>query len=125
MRPLVLSDKVSATDPYADDTTIYDAQTDFHILKSNLQDALISLHEWCKQNGMLLNKEKTKIRIITTWQKRLHIDESILSLSCNDVYLEITTGDKILGINIDAKLMWSDHFHFAVRRYPPMFGCCL
>ena len=108
--PLVLSDKVSSTDLYADDTTIYDAQ------KSNLQDDLISLHEWCKQTGMLLNTEKTKIMIITTRQKRLHIDESILSLSYNDVDLEITTGDKILGINIDANLTWSDHFHFVYKK---------
>ena len=102
--PLVLSDKVSSTDLYADDTTIYDAETDSHILKSDFQDALISLHEWYKQNGMLLNTKKTKIMIITTRQKRLHIDESILSLSYNDVDLEITTGDKILGINNDANL---------------------
>ena len=58
-----------------------------HILKPNLQNALISLHEWCKQNGMLLNTEKTKIMIITTRQKRLHVDESILSY--NDVDLEV------------------------------------
>ena len=43
--PLVLSDNVTSTDLYADDTTIYDAQTDLHILKSNLQNALISLLE--------------------------------------------------------------------------------
>ena len=61
---------------------------------------------------MLLNTEKTKIMITTTRQKRLYIDESNLSLSYNDVDLEITTGDKILGINIDANLMWIDHFHF-------------
>ena len=42
---LVLSGKLSSTDLYADDTTIYDAQTDLHILKSNFEDALISLHE--------------------------------------------------------------------------------
>ena len=54
-------------------------------------------------DGMLLNTEKTKVMIITTRQKRLHLDESILSLSYNDIDLEIITGDKILGINIDTQ----------------------
>ena len=49
--------------------------------------------------------------MLTTRQKRLHIDESILSLSYNDVDLETTIGDKILGIDIDANLTWNDHFH--------------
>ena len=82
--------------------------------KSSLQGALISLHEWYKQNGILLNTEKTKIMIITTRQKRLHIDESILSLSYNDVDLEITTGDIILRIN--TYLTWSDQFHFVCKK---------
>ena len=59
------------------------------------------------KNGMLLNTAKTKIMIITTRQKRRHID---------DVDLEITTGHKILGINIDANLTWSDHFHFVCKK---------
>ena len=65
---------------------------------------------------MLLNTETTKIIIITTRQKRLYIDESILSLSYNDVDLEMITGDKILGINIDANLTWRDHFHFVCKK---------
>ena len=45
-----------------------------------------------------------------------HIDESILSLSYNDVDLEITTGDKILGINIDANLTWREHFYIVCKK---------
>ena len=92
-------------DLYADDTTIYDIQNELLKLKSNLQSSLHSLREWCIQNGMLLNVEKTKVMLITTRQKRLHIDESILSpclsLTYNDTNLHITTGDKILCVNIE------------------------
>ena len=35
--------------------------------------------------------------IVTTRKKRLHLVESILSLSYNDVDLEITTGDDNSG----------------------------
>ena len=54
--------------------------------------------------------------IMTTRRKRLLIDGSTLSLSYNDVDLEITTGDKTLGINTDANLTWSDHFDFVCKK---------
>ena len=65
---------------------------------------------------MLRNTEKTKINNITTQQKRLHIDDSILSLSYIDVDLEMITRDRILGINIDANLTWSDHLYFVCEK---------
>lgn len=114
--PLALSGSISSIDLYADDTTIYDTQTDLHILKSNLQDALLSLQHWCKQNGMKLNTDKTKVMIITTRQKRMHIDENILSLTYNDIDLNVTTCDKILGVHIDSNLTWNDHFNFICKK---------
>ena len=57
---LVLSEKVHSIDLYADDTTIYDMQSDLETLQSNLQHSLFKLHKWTKQNGMLLNAEKKK-----------------------------------------------------------------
>ena len=108
---------------YADDTTVYDAQFDLNELKANLQKSLIVLHKWCKQNGMLLNTDKTKVMLITTRQKRLHINENILSLSYNDLELQITTGDKILGVNIDENLIWNNHHQFVCKKkYLPLFG---
>ena len=95
-----------STDLYTDDTTIFDIQNDLLKLKSNLQSSLHfhSLRELCVQNGMLLSAEKTKIMLITTRQKRLHIDESILSLTYNDTNLHNTTGDKISGVNNEENL---------------------
>ena len=59
---------------------------------------------------MLLNTDKTNVMLITTRQKRIHINENIPSLSYNDVELQITTGAKILGVNIDENLIWINHF---------------
>ena len=114
--PLFLSDNVSSTDLYADDTTIYDAQYDLDELKKNLQKSLIALHIWCKKNEMLLNTDKTKVMIITTRQKRLHINENILTLSYNETELQKRTGDKILGVNIDENLTWNNHYQFVCRK---------
>ena len=41
--PLVLSHKISATDMYADDTTIYEIQLDLETLRSSLQESLLIL----------------------------------------------------------------------------------
>lgn len=39
--------------------------------------------------------------LITTRQKRQRLDTSLLSLSYNELDLQITTGDKILGVYKD------------------------
>ena len=88
---------VSSTDMYADDTTIYDIQTDMGTLRSNLQESLTILQKWCKQNGMLLNTEKTKVVLISTRQKIIRLDTRLLSLTYNETDLQLTTGDKNTG----------------------------
>ena len=114
--PLFLKDTIFSAGLYADDTAVYDAQFDLNELKANLQKSLIVFRKWCEQNGMLLNTDKTKVMLITTRQKRLHINENILSLSYNDVELQITTGDKILGVNIDENLIWNNHYQFVCKK---------
>ena len=52
------------------DTTIYDRQSDIQILETNLQDSLKLLHKWCRENGMLLNTDKTKVMLLTTRQNQ-------------------------------------------------------
>ena len=74
--PLALSKKIFATDLYADDTTFYDIQPDLETLRSNLQESLLILQRWCRQNGMLLNTGKTKVMLITTRQRRIRLDAS-------------------------------------------------
>ena len=114
--PLYLSNRVYSTDLYADDTTIYDIQSDLHELKSNLQNSLLELHTWCQQNGMVLNTEKTKIMLITTRQKRLYVNENNLKLSYNNIDLQVTSGDKILGVYIDKNLQWNNHYQAVCKK---------
>ena len=65
---------MSTTALYADDTTIYDCQTDLVVLNSNFPAALESLKKWCEQNGMWLNtkvnhnKTETNVFLITDIQ---------------------------------------------------------
>ena len=76
--PLKLQIIVASTDLYADDTTIYDIQYDKPVLENNLQRSLVLLLQWCKENGMLINinSDKTKVMFITSRQKRCNLIEA-------------------------------------------------
>ena len=53
---------------------------------------------------------------LTTRQKILHINENILLLSYNNVELQVTTGDKILGVNNDENLLWNNHYQVVCKK---------
>ena len=82
--PLFLQNS-SVVDLYADDTTFYDFQNDINKLKNNLQSSPESLYKWCKQNGMDLNADKTKVMLITSKQKRNCLQNPTLALRYNDI----------------------------------------
>ena len=60
--PLSLHDTISCVDLYADDTTIYEQQSDMR--------QFTKLIAWCRKKGMVLNTLNTKVMLITSRQKR-------------------------------------------------------
>ena len=58
---------------------------------------------------MLLNTAKTKVMIITTVQKRLHLNNNCLHLTYNDDTLKTFETEKVVGVHIDNNLTWSVH----------------
>ena len=120
--PLFLQSS-SVVDLYADDTTFYDFQNDINQLKNNLQSSLESLHKWCKQNGMVLSADKTKVMLITSKQKRNCLQNPTLALHYNDINIKMTTCDKILGIQVDENLIWNSQCQQVYKKYPHIYGC--
>ena len=94
-------------DLYADDTTIYDVQCNIDQLESNLQFSLNALHVWCRQNGMVLNTEKTNVMLISSRQRRSNLQNPNLSLRYNEIDINMTTISKILGVQVDENL-WNN-----------------
>ena len=113
--PLALKES-TVVDLYADGTTFYDFQYDINKLKSNLQYALKALHTWCRQNGMVLNIDKTKVLLITSRQKRHTLQDSCLSLRYDEIDIKMTRGHKILGVQVDENLMWNNHFQLVSKK---------
>ena len=52
------------------------------VLERNLQ---ASLQRWCRENGMVLSIEKTKVMLITSRQKRVVLNNAVLNLQYNDI----------------------------------------
>ena len=113
---MTLKNVVSTTDLYADDTTIYDVQTDKATLNANLQTALNLLKTWCRENGMLLNTDKTKVTLSTSRQKRTTFTGKVLSLNFNNIELQLSNNEKVLGVCIDVNFIWNTHFTYVSKK---------
>ena len=115
--PMCLKNTVTNTDMYADDTTIFDIGTSKDSIQQNLQVALNILQTWCENNGMVLNPSKTKVLLITTSQKRSRLlNSKSLSLKYDNITLDITSGDKILGVYINQNLKWDTHVSYLRKK---------
>ena len=110
--PLVLETTITSTDLYADDTTVYDIQTNMQTLERNLQNSLLLLNKWCRENGIVMNTDKTKAMLIISRQKRYNLKNSDLSLNFKDADLKLTSNEKVLGVHIDDNLLWNGHFQY-------------
>ena len=110
--PLVLKTAVTSTDLYEDDTTAYDIQSNMQ----NLQNALLLLNKWCRENGMVINTDKTKVMLITSRQKRSNLQDNYLELNFNDVDLKLSSNENILGVQIEENLLWNSHFQYISKK---------
>ena len=104
------------TDLYADDTILHEKGKSILNIKNKLQISLNNLQEWCKNNGMVLNTAKTKVMLITTRQKRVHITKEDMTLTYNHVILNDISEDKILGVQVDDHLLFSYHIDKTAKK---------
>ena len=82
---------ISSVDLYADDTSIYDINSDKKTLELNLQNALDLIRNWCLENGMLINTEKTKLMLITRRHERTILSDDTPKLTYSKLDLHIST----------------------------------
>ena len=85
-------------------------------MSKKMQVALNNVTTWCLNNGMVLMPHKTKVLLITTPQRRGRLANKSVKLQYKDMHLELTTGDKILGIQINENLKWDNHINFIRKK---------
>ena len=97
------------TESYVDDTKLYMSfrPQDCGDTISAMNEDLVSIRNWCFDNGLLLNPDKTKLIIYGSRQMTAKIPEFRLTLLGKD--LEPTETVKDLGVIFDKNLTFNEH----------------
>jgi hypothetical protein len=108
--PLHISNTNVSCDLFADDSSLHTCSTNLSQLKSDLQDSLTDVSNWCTQNKMILHPQKTKSMLITTRQKHQRAPLE-LKLMLHNNLIEQVSSHKVLGITIDDEFKWQIHIN--------------
>ncbi len=65
---------------------------------------MAKVNKLCKHNKMAINCDKTKVMLITTYQKEAKLDSTYVSVICDNTELENVNSNKLLGVIIDKNL---------------------
>ena len=108
--PLHVKDISVDCDMLADDTILHTSGKDIVQIRSNMQDSLDQVSNWCDNNHMVINPIKTKAMTIVTRQKH-QLDNLPLDLVLNGAKIYQVSEYRLLGITRDNKLRWDSHIN--------------
>ena len=90
---------------YADDTVIYISSRNFEVSVRKMQEDINSLSQWCNENGITANVEKTKVMVFGSNNSLAKIPQFEIKFA--DVALQAVTSYTYLGIHLDNKLTYN------------------
>ena len=80
---------------YADDTIIYFISEDLNVVKQTINNELNNFSQWCKDNRLIFNANKTHLMFFCSYQKRRFSPYS-LDLSIDGEVVDSLNTDKLL-----------------------------
>ena len=95
-------------DMYADDSTISACGKNVEEIELKLNNDLQGISNWCDENRMVVNVEKTKIKIVTTRQKWQHLDKTDVNI-CIKGETPSGRNERLHGLHVDNFLTWKAH----------------
>ena len=102
---------------FADDTTIYIANTNISTLYEILSHELANLSDWFRANKLSLNISKTNYILFSNTEKQNKLPE----LKLADQVISKVACVKFLGVHIDEKLKWDTHINIVKKRISRSF----
>ena len=96
----------SDVDLYADDSTLHCHDTSIENINLKLQNDVIAIESWCKNNSMKINAQKTKCMTLCSKQKMANLSD--LEIQINGDSIEKVHSYKLLGVHIDENLNWDE-----------------
>ena len=106
--PLHVKDISVDCDMLADDTTLHTSGKDIMQIRSNMQDSLDQVSNWCDNNHMVISLIKTKSVTIATRHKH-QLSPLPLDLVLNGAKIYQVSEHRLLVITIDNTLRWDLH----------------
>ena len=105
----------SQIDMFADDTTISTYGNSSSEIHDKLQDDLQVVENWCLNNSMRPNAQKTKAMFITPSNKN---SENIVhdKITMAEQEIEFTRVERLLGIYLDSNLTWKNQVEQTLKK---------
>lgn len=108
--PLIFKNTDVKCEMFADDNTLYNSNKTMQQVQTSLQKGLDLVQDWCLENRMTLNANKTKSMVITTRQK--HQRQRLeLILNVSSTPIEQVREHKLLGVILDEEMKWQSHIN--------------
>ena len=98
---------------FADDTTIYIANSCTKILFQDTNEDIASLKTWFDANKLLLNSQKTKYVLFRS--KNMRFDDELAISIGNDIIVR-SSFTTFLGMNMDELLNWDVHVSYVKKK---------
>ena len=112
---LPLHVKSSNLSLFADDATLHKSAASVDLVKVPLSSDVDNVNNWCRENGMIINENKSKCMAIGTSQKLSTLQPNALAIDVNGNTLEHIDCDKLLGVHIDPSLQFNKHVDHVCR----------
>ena len=96
-------------DMFADDSTLHTSGPNIEEIQLSLQTDLNVITTWCTDNKVVINTSKTMTMLITTQQRRHHLQNDQLSITLNELNLQQVNQQKVIGVVVDGNLKWREH----------------
>ncbi|XP_053400822.1 uncharacterized protein LOC128557467 [Mercenaria mercenaria] len=103
---------------FADDTTISASGKTVSDVQIVLQEDLTIVENWCKDNAMIPNAEKTKAMFLSASNKIHNTfgNNNSLEFTLNQQKLETVHEEKLLGIQVDQNLNWKNQIDKILKK---------
>ena len=97
------------TNLFADDGMIYASGDSVSEVQLKLQNCLINISKWYRENRLKINSDKSKVMLVGSKAqlKSLNVDEFILNYE--GMPLELVENAKYLGMSINSDISWDFH----------------
>ena len=94
---------------YADDSTYTVRGQSPRELSEKLTEKYKVMADYLTDNKLKVNDDKTHLLVMTTRQKRRHVDTSIVNIITPSAIIAPSSVERLLGANVHQEMRWVEH----------------